>query len=189
MDQYRSPAGPSAYWYAPPSPTTMVDPSGLIPEFRDEWWNCIDKAVGHLDFGNDFGWPKGMSKEKNCKGLTDRQCWDKIVRCLVWAESKDDPDAANKISSARGLMQIMTSCHKKGCTKRLRDMGLIGKDEDFNWRDPCQNITCGVYILYGCVKRGGLTACAKSTYISIPSSSFRKCMADWWPQKPKPESK
>jgi hypothetical protein len=156
------------YAYCGNDSVNWVDPAGhqktkprpkpkpQFPELpKDDWKKCISDAVGgNIIFG---------------KKPEERLKWKKIVRCIIWAESRDDPNAKNPKSTARGLMQIL-KCHDDNCTKMLA--------HQFNPFDPCDNIQCGVMVLSGAVKRGGKDPdkCCKSTYTSIGTPAYNKCM-------------
>ncbi|MBC7328195.1 transglycosylase SLT domain-containing protein, partial [bacterium] len=105
------------FLYCEDDPVNEIDPLGLvsnkpkpkptptIPEPSKDWKDCAEKVLA-----------------KFCKGmrLTDYELvgknvdidW-KVIRYIIWAESRDNPNAENSESLARGLMQI-TLVQKEG---------------------------------------------------------------------------
>jgi len=126
----------SPYLYASGDPTRLVDPAGRsakIPDLPKGWKDCITKA-----------WEAHCPKDKVSS---------KLLRCIIYCESKDDPEALNPNGGAAGLFQIRPEwwdpsdpiyCKHKKWKNRCQDKTPSG--EDFEMKDPCDNIMCGVWL-------------------------------------------
>ena len=101
--------------------------SRKIPELPEEWQKCLENA-----------WKKYCDTDKT-------SLWQ--LRCIIWAESCDDPNAKNPRTGASGLMQIHP-CWFRTPRPPKKKQGFHCTDiiDDFNVFDPCDNITCGVYL-------------------------------------------
>ena len=178
------PSGDGLNWYeyVESAPTNAVDPDGESAKpnpdprkFPAPWLQCLRDGIARDNF------PPPVGMEKRCKGLTPEECWAKIARCIIYAESKDVANQRNTAgSTATGLFQIIPCKHPE-CS---------------NLTNPCSNIKCGLAILKRCAKGGDVSKC-KGTYTSIVApprkrggqNDFDTCMGVYNPPPKKKGAK
>jgi RHS repeat-associated protein len=169
------------YIYCQNNPVNDVDPLGLvskkpkpnpkpspsISEFPEDWQKCAEAALEKFCKGMKLEDYKLDGKEVNID-------W-KVIRCMIWVESRDDPNKVNKSSHAKGLMQIIPKS-EENCPEALKRMGI---KHCYNWKDPCDNITCGVFIL--CRTKGGSLKKYGTIKTKEGLKAFDKCMHSYNP--------
>lgn len=156
------------YFYCLNTPTNTTDPSGLSPigDLKEEWRKCAEKAIKK--------WCQGVKTNYTFNGQKAEVNY-KLIRCMILAESSDDPK--RKKGDAEGLMQIKTRLHRDKCNKALAEICLKHPYDPYN---PCDNITCGVYLLCQHFK-GKISGKGGYGTIISPGSSFDKCMHSFKP--------
>jgi len=167
----RAPEHP--YAYCENHPINCVDPSGLQGTARPTalaprppdtfcdrmrnfpYWDRVDRAIRTL-----------ASCSNNPIGLAKLRA---IVRCIIWGESTDNPNATN--GQFRGLMQIgnmnnATCCRITGTDFTLQE----------NWANPTANILCGVHLLCDCLSHHDWnTHSCTGLYAAIDLDPYNRC--------------
>lgn len=93
------------------------------------------------------------------------------IRCIIWAESCDDPNAKNPITGTSGLMQIHPCWFRTPRPpRRKQSFHCTDIIKDFDPFDPCDNITCGVYLF--CKVHGS----DPKKYGTGESRKYKECM-------------
>lgn len=156
------------YTYVGDSPTEWIDDSGRnkkkpspkknFPDIDSSWKTCIENAL------KKYGANKNVTP--------------KMIRCMIYAESTDNPNEVRGSNGATGLMQLMPEWWKPGakgykvhCRNKNRCQDVVGSS--FSPTNPCDNITCGIY-LFVKVHNSNL-----DEYGTTHSPSYNKCMAEY----------
>ena len=174
--------GESAYGYVSGNPSTWMDSTGmqrrrqstqskenedpkkpLPPEIQKCIGALLDKYVG--------SWPKCPLQGFSSK----RWCYSVLIRCMIFCESKDVPDAKNQEgSSAFGYFQIL-KLHEGRTVPCCKKNPNTGKMEirpcEANRSDPCENISLGIAIL-----SDGLRTGIKGQYKCWGTADFNRCV-------------
>ena len=96
-----------------------------VPKLPEEWQKCLEEAFN-----------------KYCDS-SKTSVWQ--IRCIIWAESCDDPNEKNRRTGASGLMQIHPCWFRTPRPpRRKQSFHCTDIIKDFDPFDPCDNITCGV---------------------------------------------
>ena len=132
-------------------PLNQKGRGGKVPKLPEEWQKCLEEAFN-----------------KYCDS-SKTSVWQ--IRCIIWAESCDDPNAKNPITGTSGLMQIHPCWFRTPRPpRRKQSFHCTDIIKDFDPFDPCDNITCGVYLF--CKVHGS----DPKKYGTGESRKYKECM-------------
>jgi hypothetical protein len=112
------------------------------PPFPEHWKPCIDEGLTSFCTSGQVNFSK--------------------VRCIIWAESSDNPNPQGGLPGG-GIMQIKWELWESTCKAKIKN---------FDKNNPCDQIKCGIYIL--CVWAKGVVE--KYGTVTGPGSQYKKCM-------------
>ncbi len=123
-----------------------------IPDLpNDDWKKCLENA-----------------RQKYCD-TNKVSYWQ--LRCIIWAESGDNPKAVNPESGTSGLIQIHPCWFRiPRPPKRKQSFHCTDIIPNFDVFNPCDNITCGVYLF--CKVHGS----DPKKYGTGNSPKYKECM-------------